>query len=209
MVGTSKTCVLGAIALGVAQLACADEPVRLNGILNLSDNLTVYGAYRVRIEGVNGRFRSGFDGTDQILVERLVLAAEYDFGGIYVGAELQDSRQQLADEGTPIGTDDVNPAELLQGYIGYRTENAFLQGDAFDIKAGRMTLNIAPRRLSARNGFRNTINSFNGVRADWTAPNGDELLAFYTLPVRRQPSDRESLLNNEVVFDRESIHQRF
>lgn len=202
--------------VGLAGVLClatsyadAQSPIRLNDVSGLPDGLSVSGAYRVRLEGVDGRFRSGFDGTDQILVQRLTLAAEYDFGGLYIGGEFIDSRQQLADDGTPIGTDDVNPAELLQGYIGYRTDNAFLQGDSFDIKAGRMTLNIAPRRLSARNGFRNTINSFNGIRADWTAPNSDELIAFYTLPVRRQPSDRDSLLNNQVVFDRESFNQRF
>ncbi|MEL7487772.1 MAG: alginate export family protein, partial [Pseudomonadota bacterium] len=189
--------------------AVAQEPFRLDRAFGAPDNLTLSVNYRTRYEFQDGRFRSGFLGSDQILVERLLLGAEYGFGGLYVGAELQDSRQQLADAGTPIGTDDVNAVELLRGYIGYRTEDAFRAGDSLDVTVGRITIDAGSRRLTARNRFRNTINGFAGVHARWTGPGGDALQGFYTLPVARRPTDAASLLNNEIDIDEENINQRF
>lgn len=189
--------------------ANAQTPIRIENVLNTPENLSLSVNYRVRYETLNNRFRSGFTGSDQIFLQRLLLAGEYDFGGVYIGAELQDSRQQLADSGTPVGTDDVNTFELLKAYVGYRGDDVVLSGDNLDIAAGRVTLNISSRRLAARNRFRNTINGFTGVQVRWTAPGGGTLNSFYTLPVNRLPNDAESLLSNDVQFDRERINQRF
>lgn len=182
-----------------------NKPWRLADALGTGDELKLSGAYRVRYEHINNPFRSGLFGEDEILVERLSLAAEYKPGAFYIGAELQDSRAQLADNQTPIGTDDVNAFELLKGYIGYQTKNVFNQKDTFDISAGRLTLNIGSRRLAARNGYRNTVNSFLGINSNWQSGSGQKIQAFATLPTRRFPNDTASLLDNKVVFDKEDF----
>lgn len=197
------------IGLCGAASAEADAPWRLSDAIGAADNLTLSGAYRIRYESLDGTFRSGRGGSDQILVERLLLAAKYDFGPVYIGGELQDSRAQLADSGTPLGTDDVNAFELLRAYIGYRTSDAFRSGDKLDLTAGRITIDAGSRRLVARNRYRNTLNSFTGIHAVWAGADGDRVQAFYTFPVNRRPNDFASLEDNEVHFDEENPHVRF
>ncbi len=185
------------------------RPVRLKTILDAPDKLNISAAYRVRYETLDGRFRAGQTGSDQILVQRLLIAAEYDFGGVYIGGELQDSRQQLADSQTPIGTDDSNAFEILRAYIGWRGNNAFMTGDNLDLTFGRITIDAGSRRLAARNGFRNTINGFTGVHGRWTGPQGDSFQGFYTLPVARRPTVPAALFENVIDTDEENFNVRF
>lgn len=206
----TKSVCFTAIALGLAPMAgFAQEPVRLETLLGAPDNLSISAVYRVRYETLDGRFRSGLTGSDQILAERLLIAAEYDFGNFYIGGELQDSRQQLADTGTPIGTDDSNAVELLRAYVGWRGDDTFLAGDSLDLTFGRITIDAGSRRLSARNGFRNTINGFTGLHARWTGPQGDAVQAFYTLPVARRPTSQSALLSNDIDVDEENFNVGF
>lgn len=201
--------IIVSIGLSSAAWADSDGPWRLSESIGAPDDLTLSGSYRVRYESLDGTFRSGSGGSDQILVERLLLGAEYDFGSIYIGGELQDSRAQLTDSGSPLGTDDVNAFELLRAYIGYRTSDAFVSGDKLDLAAGRITIDAGSRRLVARNRYRNTLNSFTGVQALWTGSSGDQVQAFFTFPVDRRPNDIASLEDNEVHFDEENPHVRF
>lgn len=173
-------------------------------------NLRVSGSYRVRYEAQDGRYRAGETGSDQILVERLLLAVEYKFGDVFVGAELQDSRAQLADAGTPLGTDDSNAFELLQAHLGYSGEGVLMPGDRLRARLGRVTIDGGSRRLVARNAFRNTISAFTGLDVEWSSASGYSAHAFYTLPVDRRPrSAATGLLDNEVDLDEESTRQRF
>ncbi len=204
-------CVIATLATAptVCSQAAAQDMAAIEQYARVPENLTISVNYRLRYETLDGRFRSGLLGSDQILAQRLLVAAEYDFGGFYVGAELQDSRQHLADTGTPLGGDDVNAVELLRGYVGYRAESAFRTGDRLDVTAARITMDVGSRRLTARNRFRNTINGFTGLNAVWTGPGDDTLQAFYTLPVARRPADLARLLDNEVEVDEENSRQRF
>ncbi len=177
--------------------------------LDVTENLTLTGSHRIRYEALDGRLQPGQSGSDQILVQRILLGAEYDFGPVYAGAELEDSRAWLDDAGTPLGTDDVNTAELLRGYIGTRGRNLVKDGDAFDIILGRITINAGSRRFVARNRFRNTINGFTGVHGVWTGPGGDRIQTFFTLPVARRPDDFDSLIDNEADIDEELPRSRF
>ncbi|GAB4571056.1 MAG: hypothetical protein Tsb008_01430 [Rhodothalassiaceae bacterium] len=185
------------------------EPVRLSDLLDLADWLKLSGSYRIRYEGVANGFRPIQAEGDRLLAERLLLRAEINLGAWQIGAEFEDSRTQLGDDSTPLGTDDVNTAELLEGYVAYHGKDLFGEGERFDLKMGRMTLNIGSRRLSSRNGFRNTINSFTGIHGVWQSRSGLLSEAFFTLPVRRLPSDPGSLRDNDVRFDNESFRVKF
>ncbi|MFC6635672.1 alginate export family protein [Microbulbifer taiwanensis] len=162
------------------------------------------GSYRVRFETLDNSFRANMAGSDQLLVSRLLVGikgrGEHVFGEIEVG----DSRAWQDDSSTPLGTDDVNTLEPLQAYIGWRAGPS----SNLALKAGRMTLDIGSRRLVARNRFRNTLNTFDGVHADWRR-GAWYWQAIYTRPVRRLPGERDKLDTNEQQTDRSHSGTRF
>jgi hypothetical protein len=196
-------------AIGLTTRASTREPWRLAEALDAPDRLTIEGSYRARYEKLHNSFRAFPTAFDRILVQRLLFHVRADFGRFYLGGELQDSRAQLDDAGPPLGNDDVNAAELLRAYVGYRRGGVFKDGDSLDLRAGRITIGAGSRRLVARNRFRNTINAFTGIHADWTAPRGSRVRAFFTLPVHRRPWDWDRLERNSIVLDDESTKMRF
>lgn len=159
--------------------------------------------HRSRFEHLENDFRSANPGDATGFFTRTLLSAELRFLPFVVGAELEDSRA-WASEATPLNTTLVNPLEVLQGYVGLRSESAFARGDVASLTAGRMTLDLGSRRLVARNEFRNTVNGFTGVDVQWTSPARDVVRAFLVMPVVRQPSDAKGLGDNRIELDREN-----
>ncbi|MBX5463786.1 MAG: alginate export family protein [Steroidobacteraceae bacterium] len=194
---------------GTADAADPEGPWRIGEALALPDPWSFGGSYRTRYETLDGGFRARSSGSDELLVGRLLVNARFTGSRFYAGVELEDSRQRLADSGTPLGTDVVNTLEPLQGYVGMRFGDARSNGGGLDVAAGRMTIDAGSRRLVARNSFRNTINAFTGVHATWKGSAGSQIQAFYVLPLQRKPSNFESLLGNDSAPDTESGHVRF
>lgn len=165
--------------------------------------LEVSGSVRLRYEGIDGQFRAAgrLDDQDHVFVLRTLLKIAADFETVAFTVEGQDSRQYGGNFGSALGTSSVNAAELLQAHVELRFSGHML-------RAGRQTIDLGSRRLVARNRFRNTLNAFTGLRWDWKE---DEfaLTVFYTLPVRRTPSDLPSIIDNEVEFDDEGLGQQF
>lgn len=189
---------------GAANAADQAAPWRLDEALATPDWFSLGGTYRLRYETLNHPYRAGASGSDEMLVGQLLLNARVTVNAFYAYVELQDSRQQLADSGTPLGTDSVNTFEPLQAYVGMRFDDVGSRGSRLDVTAGRMTINMGSRRLVARNAFRNTINSFTGVHASWKHSDGAEVRAFYVRPLQRKPADFDSLLDNDFELDTES-----
>lgn len=191
-----------------AEAAEAAEPWRLGSALQAPKWLTVGGSYMNRFEFLDGQYRvfgSGVTGSsDQILVQRLLFSARADFDVLYVGAELQDSRTSLDDAGTPLGTDDVNALEPLQAYVGMLRKGVLTSDDTLDVRAGRLTIDTGSRRLTGRNRFRNTSNSFTGVLVEWQDMKKRRVQSFLTLPVYRRPVRLAALDDNEARLDSES-----
>lgn len=199
---------LGAFAIVCVQSASAafaGAPWRLTEVLNAPDWLDAGGSYRIRYETLDGAFRKGAAGSDQILAERLLFGVRAHWNAFYLGAELEDSRTQLADAGTPLGTDEVDTFEPLQIYAGLRESDVFHSGDSLDVTAGRITIDAGSRRLVARNRFRNTLNAFTGIEGVWTGTGGTAVQAFYVLPVQREPTSRDALARNSTQLDKESF----
>lgn len=136
------------------------KPWRLDSALDSPDLFSLGGSYRVRYETLNHPYRAGATGSDEILVGRLLLNARVTLQNFYVNLEFEDSRQELADSGSALGTDSVNTLEPLQMLAGMRFDDMFSQGDRLDVSAGRMTIDVGGRRLVSRNNFRNTINAY-------------------------------------------------
>ncbi len=175
------------------------------------DDLTVRGHQRTRFEHLDGQFRSNpaLDGSDHIVALRTAVALTWKPDPLELTAEVLDSRQFEADAGTPLGTSIVNAAEVLQAYAGLHFDGLFHEEDEAFVLLGRHTMDLGSRRLVARNRFRNTINNFDGLNATWKSGGGDQLRAFYVLPITRRPTAFENLDGNDIQNDKESEDTRF
>lgn len=152
------------------------------------------GSARVRYETVSQLFRSGASGSDQMVSSRVRLKAEYDASPVIIGGEFLDARAYLTDSGSVIANGSVNAAELLQAYVRVPFEGG-------EVQAGRFVMNVGSGRLATEQGFRNTPNNFEGIRARFTPMANWSVDAFFTAPVRIAPGDRAALLDNTAQLD--------
>lgn len=189
-----------AILLVTAGAVMAAAPVRAQ--TPDEDGLSLSGALRLRYELLEGQYRPNLPPRDDGLFVQTEIAADYRSGPWHLSAELVDARGYEIDAPGATSASEVNALELNRASIGYRD-------GPVELTAGRLHLNLGSRRLSARNAFRNTINSFTGLRLDWHGPNDDTLTAFYVLPHTRLPNDRAGLIANRVRWDRESFDLAF
>src|SRR5690554_4085540 len=143
-----------ALALPSVGLAQSQEP-----------SLQIDGSYHLRFEHLNNPFRANQGGSDQLLAARLLLSFKAQKDNLFGEFELQDSRAWLDDAGTPLGTDDVNTADALQLYAGWRNSTA--ADESFSLRGGRMAFDIGSRRFFSRARFRNSYRPFTGVHANW------------------------------------------
>jgi hypothetical protein len=159
---------------------------------------------RARAEAIDGQVRPGLNSADQLYLLRTTLFGEYQTGPFRFGGELFDSRAMGGDLKTPIGTNEVNVAELVQAYGALDLKAPFGKDSRASLKVGRMVLNLGTRRLVASEDWRNTTNSYLGLRGDIALPEGLSATAIYVQPTLRLPDDRASLLENDHRPDRES-----
>lgn len=182
-------------------------PWRLNEALEFPTWLSVSGTQRMRFENLDQQYRGGRDGGDQVFLFRTLLLAEVKLENFKFAAELEDSRAELADAGTPLNTTIVNPLELLQAYVETEINDVFVAGSKSKLRGGRITMDVGSRRLVARNRYRNTLNAFTGVDWQWSGPDNSKFRMFYTLPIQRRVSG--SLLDNDARIDKERADVQF
>lgn len=183
----------------------------ITSILSLStpayadDKLDVSGSVRVRYETIENQTRTGFGKDDDLLNVRTILTAEYRTDSWRLGGELYDSRVYLADQQTPVSTNEVNALEVVSAWIAKDIAEPFGSGSKGTLQAGRFLLNLGSRRLVAADDYRNTTNSYTGVRGDISFPGGVKATAIYVLPQLRRPDDAAGLASNRVKADKESF----
>lgn len=200
---------IAAFSIGLSPAAAQDKPWRLDEALGTPDWLTVSGSQRTRYESLDGQFRAGGSGGDQLLTLRNILKIEAKFDKVRFVGELWDVRDYLADSGTTVGSGEANALEPVQAYVAVDIGDMFGDGSETEILGGRFATNIGSRRLVGLNNFRMTTNAFTGVMSTTTFASGDQLIALYTLPQRRQPGNRADRIDNKVEFDDESFDQQF
>ena len=204
MHGRCFTCLLLVFVLAAPAAA---KPWRLGEALDLSESLSLTVEHRQRFESLDSQFRRGRDGRVRALAVRTLVHARWqatDF--LAFGGELLDARAWPGEKDTPLDTGIVNALELLQGYAELSGEVARGRTTA---RVGRITMDVGSRRLVARNRFRNTINAFTGVDAEWRGERGRSVRIFYTLPVQRRPTAASDLRDNQAEYDRESFDLDF
>lgn len=158
---------------------------------------------RTRYESLDNQFRASGSGESHLIALRTLVTATADLDPWSVTAEMMDSRQYGAPDDTSLNNGIVDAFELLQAYVSRSSKDVFSAGDSLSWKLGRQTLDVGSRRLVARNRFRNTINAFTGMSAEWKDASDRSIRAFAFAPVWREPRDQASLQDNDIQLDHE------
>lgn len=166
------------------------------------------GELRARYESLDGQFRSGKSGSDQLLLFRTLLHGKYNSDNYTFGLEMQDSRTYLGDAGTPLSSSYTNTTDLLQGYVKLNNLPGLLPSSKNQLTIGRQTVSIGSKRQIERVSYANVIKSYSGIYAKNTANNQDELHAFYLVPIERLPKARQAIDDNDFEFDKEQWQRR-
>jgi len=163
--------------------------------------LTVSGSLRSRYESLDGEFRPGLGGSDQLLTFRGTIGAELRLAPMAVGAELMDSRAHLIKEDSSFGPGDTNALEPIQAYVR-------LEARSTQWTIGRFTQDLGSRRLVARTRSGNSAHAFTGVRGRWNGAHGDSLTGLVVMPMIRRPLSRTSAIGNAHEFDQQTWNYR-
>lgn len=199
----------GALLL-VALLAPASAVAQVSGdgllheAVGSPEELRLSGSLRARIEAIDGQFRPAVATSDQLLTLRTTLFAEYDSGPVRIGAEFHDARGYLQSRNSSVDSGTVNALEFSQYYLGADLGDALGENSDSRLTVGRMTMALGSSRLVSRQGFRNAMNSYTGVRFERTSADGGRVVAFWTMPAVRLPLDAAGIRGNRVKWDRES-----
>ncbi len=185
-------------------LAQTTSPWSISKALDAPTALKLSGSVRARFEAIDGQTRPGFEAESELINLRTTVFAEYDFGSLRLGGELYDSRVYGGEDRTPVTTNEVNTAEVVQAYVALDLAEPFGPGTSAMAQAGRFTLNLGSRRLVAADDYRNTTNGYTGLRLDMARMSGTKATLIFTLPQTRLPDDLASLLDNRRRTDREN-----
>ncbi|MBF4989146.1 alginate export family protein [Methylophilus sp. 14] len=150
--------------------------------------------YRARYEHRDNDFRRAQENIDDplLLRSRAYLGLKNILDPFRFAVEVQDSRRNHSDYTRSNDTRDVDKADVLQAYLElYYKDSIFGKDDLgnsrpFWVRGGRLAWESLDRRLIARNEWRNTTNTFQGVRANIGEKKNDwQLEAFAVQPVQR------------------------
>jgi hypothetical protein len=181
----------------------------LHDALRLPEWISASVEQRTRYETLSGNYKASGKGGDQQITLQTAVFLEARFDQWRVGGEFLDARQLGADSGSGVNNTHADVTDLIQGYVAWSAQNFLYSGFGTEVIAGRQTLNFGSRRLVARNVFRNTINSFDGLRFRITDYDKWQFNAFVTMPVNRYPSTASDILNGAQEFDRADGHTWF
>lgn len=156
--------------------------------------------YRARYESRQNDFRRAQENIDDplLLRSRAYLGLKNILDPFRFAVEVQDSRRNHSDYNDStdrrLSNDpkDIDHADFLQAYLElYFKESIFGKDDLgnnrpFWVRGGRLAWEDLDRRLIARNEWRNTTNTFQGIRANIGEKKNDwQLEAFAVQPVQR------------------------
>lgn len=192
------------LCIATPAIAQVTEDGALHEAIGSPDNLRLSGSFRPRIEMIDGQFRPDAARSDQLLSLRTTLFAEFDTGPVRIGAEFHDARGYIQKRNSSADTGVVNALEFSQYYVGFDLDDALGSGSDARVTAGRMTMTLGSSRLVSRQGFRNSMNSYTGLRLERLNPAGGRFVAFWTMPNIRLPADAASILDNKPQWDRET-----
>ena len=169
---------------------------QLHDALRLPDWFDLAVDHRDRFEFLDDPWRPGESQKQTQFVKRSRVRIGIDGpGGIRLLGELQDARV-FNDRPNDFTANEVDHLDVLQLFVSGTRKHLFGRGLRADAHVGRMTIDVASRRLVARNDFRNTVNAFDGIHLQLGSDDRRwRVRGFYTLPVAVRDSD---LMNNRL-----------
>jgi hypothetical protein len=189
------------------------KPWRLDQAIEGPTWLKLSGKQRTRFESINGQQRTAKPDqdppsfSDDLWFARTSLRADADFGTLGGTLELMDSRAYGGGTDAFASTAFTNATDIIQAFGSIKLGQ--LGSGEQRLLLGRYTMSLGSRRFAIRNGFRNTVNTFTGVDYAWKNDDGEQVRAFWTMPVRRRPFDGESLRDNDFAWDDQSPDRQF
>ncbi|MFZ1547756.1 MAG: alginate export family protein [Candidatus Nitrotoga sp.] len=176
-----------------------------NGLDNI-DWLDIGLQTRLRYEYRDNDFRRSKDVLDEPLLQRTRLYAgvKSKIDPLRFTVEMQDSRAY--NSAFMSDNRNVNKTEIVQGYGELYFKDALGKDDLgndrpVSIKAGRMTLDLVDRRLIARNVWRNTLNTFQGVRATFGQKKSDWQGEFIAVqPIIRLVDQADKVNDSQCLY---------
>ena len=153
-------------------------------------------------------------GGDQGIELQTDLWLQAQFGKFRFATEIMDARDVGGDQTTLVTNNIVDTLDFTQVYVDWADKNAWNSNLGVEVKVGRQTMDLGSRRLVARPIFRNTVNSFTGLRTRVLDNGKWQVNTFVTMPVLRLPGNTNASTNNQLiadqtVFDQEAIGTYF
>lgn len=198
------------MVLGLAGSALVYADDVTNWPLLVPGTLYLDGHVRARMESLDDQYRATGQGTDQVLALRTDLQFSMPLsrfrGGSEVVFELMDSRQFMTDDDTTLNTSTVNTLEAVQARLSLHSDLLPWQIGDHRLDFGRQTLDLGSRRLIARNRYRNTLNTFDGIHvASDLRYSKARIEGLVLYPVVRYPVEQEDIHNNQHEADKSSL----
>src|SRR5687768_916157 len=103
------------------------------------------GIQRSRYETIDEQFGNGLSGADHVLALQTSLLFDLELEKLQLVGELMDSRGELNDEQSSVGTFLVNTLEPIQAYAAWKVPDALQEGGTSTLRVGRLTLDIGKR----------------------------------------------------------------
>jgi hypothetical protein len=166
------------------------------------DRFEFSGIQRSRYETIDEQFGGGLSGSDHVLAMQTSLFFDLELEKVQLYGEIMDSRGELNDARSSVGTFLVNSLEPIQAYAAWTFEDSLRPGGESTLRAGRLTLDVGKRRVVSRNRFRNTVTTFTGVDWQWKGADGRNARALYLIPMRILPAAFDDLLDDDRELDR-------
>lgn len=150
--------------------------------------------FRTRQEIRDNDFRRAAQNVDEplLLRTRAYVGIKNILDPLRFAVEVQDSGRSFGDYTRQYDTRDVNQADILQAFAELNFKQTFLGKDGLGndrsiwIRAGRHAWEAGDRRLVARNEWRNTTNTFEGLRSNIGDKKNDwQLELFAVKPLQR------------------------
>ncbi len=166
------------------------------------DGFSITGQFRVRGEAIDGQFRSFGPDSEELVLLQTRVDAQYKMGDLVLGGEIMDARAYSTADNSTLRQAEVNALEPLQYWAQYDLGDGLGEGTNTTLKLGQQRMLLGSARLINNPLFRNTANTYLGLRGDIKRGNTDGLTAFYMLPTRILPDDIEGYYDNRIEIDR-------
>jgi hypothetical protein len=172
----------------------------LHGWLHLPDWIDVGVEHRTRLEVMTEPWRPGEEDTNQQLPQRTRLRIGVDpLPWARFLVEFEDARTHFDGQREFTGNT-IDETDVLQLLATVGSRDLLGSGLRGDLHVGRLTMDFGSRRLVARNRYRNTTNSFEGVHLRLARGDAWRARAFVVHPVERREEQRDKRLSEQLFW---------